>query len=140
VRPFKSVGASAAPRDCSLQRPTRLISASAGAAMPEKARSDIDVAPNAKAGRPNAPRDAAIGYSLLAAKGTGPRCLQLLSMWAAKTKRLLRNWQMSQWVTPGITRAEHNESALPRGAGIRADVAKGLRRVQFRTKRDLGYQ
>src|SRR5262245_23086355 len=82
------VGASAAARDFSLQRPTRLISASADAAMPE-ARSDIDVAPNAKAGRPNAPTDAAIGYSLLAAKGTGPRCLQLLSMWAAQDEAVV---------------------------------------------------
>ena len=35
------------------------------------------------------------------------------------------------WVTPGKTRAEHNESALPRAADIRADVAQGLRRATF---------
>ena len=33
------------------------------------------------------------------------------------------------WVTPGKTRVEHNESALPRAADVRADVAQGLRRA-----------
>ena len=39
-----------------------------------------------------------------------------------------------QRVTSGITRAEHNESALPRAADIRADVAQGLRRAQLPTR------
>jgi len=34
------------------------------------------------------------------------------------------------WVTCGIARAEHNGSALPRTADIRADVAEGLRRAK----------
>src|SRR5262245_33268899 len=34
--------------------------------------------------------------------------------------------------TSGITRAEHNESALPGAADIRADVAQGLRRANCR--------
>jgi len=37
-----------------------------------------------------------------------------------------------QRVRFGRTRAEHNESALPRTAGIRAHAAEGLRRATFR--------
>jgi|SRR5215471_13921866 len=32
-------------------------------------------------------------------------------------------------VTPGTTLAEHNESALPQTADLRADAARGLRRA-----------
>ena len=40
------------------------------------------------------------------------------------------NWPASgDRVTPGIARAEQNESALPQTAGIRADIAGGLRRA-----------
>src|SRR5215475_902530 len=35
-------------------------------------------------------------------------------------------------VTPGKTRVKHNESALPRAADVRADVAQGLRRANKR--------
>ena len=34
--------------------------------------------------------------------------------------------------TPGITRTEHNESALPQAADVRDDVAGGLRRATTR--------
>src|SRR5262245_59154600 len=37
-----------------------------------------------------------------------------------------RNGACPLRVTPGITRTEHNESALARAADIRADVAQGL--------------
>src|SRR5215472_6928622 len=36
-------------------------------------------------------------------------------------------------VTPGNNTREHNESALPRTADLRADVARGLRRANNRT-------
>jgi len=78
----------------------------------------------------------AVGHVCSDECGLKRRSSKLLQKSANLKKSTNLNWPASEdRVTPGIARAEQNESALPQTADIRADIAGGLRRVNRGSRR-----
>jgi hypothetical protein len=75
----------------------------------------------------------AVGHVCSDERGLKRRSSKLLQKSTNLKKSTNLDWPASEdRVTPGIARAEQNESALPQTAGIRAGIAGGLRRATSR--------
>jgi hypothetical protein len=81
-----------------------------------------------------APLPLAISLRLPAKLSRPMLAMQIIQTYS-DTSFCLRLCKNQRWVTPGITRGEHNESALPQTADMSADVAQGLRRANKRHRR-----